>query len=243
MGDDYSTYWATIAQIVPVLAVAFIFEARLFSRSFSKKKVLAATKPMRVLYAVLYVGIAFVLFAVFQVALTNLRANVEPTAQATFWPELGLVSAAGLALFVPALNLGVALVSDVAIDQWNRLPFSRVGRREREVSRLRAEVYAMNRLSAEQHRQIVHQFADQLTRLSYMDRMARRDPDWPHAEEAKAMFADVSQEARFWFKRARKMEKKIAKAIRKAEARDVKMKELRRLANLRASAAALKTQV
>lgn len=136
---DLLPYWAAAAQIIPVLALAFVIEARILIRSFSKKKTFRH-RASRVRWAAVLFVVA-TLLAVGQLgalqALT--RGGSKPlTALDQFYYVVswaGMYGALLIVLTIPISNLIVASTGDVRIWVRTHLPWGKAQRLRRRITR------------------------------------------------------------------------------------------------------------
>lgn len=135
---DYTPYWTTVAQVVPVFGIALVLEVRSAARNWT-----SLGKVQRRIESTVHVTNAFVLIAIFPVALVALSGANQP----------GNISRA-----VVAVGLGVSLVLLVWLPIWatagranidlvflvqRTVPWSALSRLRRQLRRSLAEAEAV----------------------------------------------------------------------------------------------------
>lgn len=141
MVERNSAYWATIAQILPVVMLALVVEGRAMARSLAKKKRYPHNRAQRVWYAALFVFNCVGIYVAFQVALTG-ASGATVSRRWTFVAEMGLALGVATVFLTPILTIGSALVGDWLMALHRRMPYSRASRRHRYASRMYAEIVA-----------------------------------------------------------------------------------------------------
>ncbi|WP_144083369.1 hypothetical protein [Microbacterium sp. TS-1] len=204
--QDMSGYWGAIAQIVPVLALALVIEARSFARRFSRKRNKA--KPWVRTLMGWWLGLTWVLLAT--AVLLALRSLMkEPSSEIGLSGETdawiafaALVNGLLLVVFTPVGPIASFLIlwgRGPRVRPWSRA-YADQRRARREVDaiddvlrRLRAQtlVAATNRLRSAI---LASQFDRQVAQVSTI--LERRDLSWETRAEYQALRRKIREQVR-----------------------------------------------
>jgi hypothetical protein len=132
---DSSTYWSTIAQIVPVLAVAVVIEYREIGKRTLRPEAFVASRRVRVISGILLVLLTSGLLVSFGIAIEALQFGRPAGGMRGTVAAAGVYIAAATAIAGSASLLARALMGET-LTQWARtVPWSRTQRRLRELVR------------------------------------------------------------------------------------------------------------
>ncbi|MEV7610945.1 hypothetical protein AB0N61_15775 [Microbacterium sp. NPDC089320] len=146
---DLAGYWGAVAQIIPVLALAFVIEARLIVRRMSKK---AAYKhrARRVRWSVAFFVLALLLTSSEFAALRNLSRDpardLAPVDQVNYWVSLFTVAATlSIVISLPVSSLVASTLGDVLRWLEVNLPWSKVQKLRRDIGRQLSSIEHLQR--------------------------------------------------------------------------------------------------
>jgi len=133
-------YWGMVAQIVPVLALALVLEARGMARRYARKTWFPHSRGSRTTFAVLYGAVALGLVGVELVALSFVQ-RARSNAVAEEIASYVLAIALAYVVLSPVLLISSALMSDT----FARLPWSAQARSLRATADVQRDVVAAQR--------------------------------------------------------------------------------------------------
>ncbi len=136
---DLTAYWGAVAQIIPVLALAFVIEARLVVRRLSRKDEYTR-RGLRLRWGITFFVVGILLTSSEFVALQSLASRstrvLDGSDYFVFWVSLIAVGMSlAIVITMPVTKLIVASTFDVS--QWieMRVPWGKVPRLRRDIVR------------------------------------------------------------------------------------------------------------
>ena len=142
-GSQSQAYWAAVAQIIPVLALAMAIETRLLARRWRKKKN-ARLRGRRWLAASAYLLLVGTLPYVMYMALQNVASNETSTVD--YWYALSwILGCTIMVAYLPASGIIGAAVLDLYWFVGRKLPWSRAKREDRMRVLVRASLAKLDR--------------------------------------------------------------------------------------------------
>ncbi|WEK59774.1 MAG: hypothetical protein P0Y60_10370 [Candidatus Microbacterium colombiense] len=142
--NNTSSYWAAIAQIIPVLMLALIVEGRFLARQFTDKDRFSTNVGARASYAAVFAINALALFVGFLLALAGARGNGLNEVLSTI-AEVSLFLGVITVFVSPVISLASALIGDKIEMLHRRLPYSASARAERRKRRARDVIAGIRR--------------------------------------------------------------------------------------------------
>ncbi|MFE7198497.1 hypothetical protein [Microbacterium oxydans] len=139
-----SSYWAVVAQIIPVIMLALVLEGRYFSRLLSRKSSFPANGGVRVGYAIIFIVNSIALYIAFLLALDGAGGNGMSRLERII-TEGALIFGVSTVFLTPLLNVAYALVGDKIWALLRRMPWSNEQRRERRKRSARLELDMLRR--------------------------------------------------------------------------------------------------
>lgn len=142
-GDQNNAYWAVIAQILPVFALALVLESRVLAKRWSKRKAFAA-KRSRAIWSW-----AMIIASAMMTLVMSLALGALTSGKSEHWEQLLASTVVALLLLMvvslPIASItGVALV-DVTARAFLNSRFSKHGRMKRTIPGLRDDLDALQR--------------------------------------------------------------------------------------------------
>lgn len=134
---DLTAYWGAVAQIIPVLALAFVIEARLVVRRLSRKSEYAR-RGLRLRWGITFFVVGVLLTSSEFVALQSLASRSSRVLDASdyvvFWLSLVAVGTSlAIVITMPVSKLIVASTLDVSRWIEMRVPWGKIPRLRREI--------------------------------------------------------------------------------------------------------------
>lgn len=174
---DYAGYWAVIAQIIPVLALALVLEARLLARRLSKKKAFAQRRS-RTAWGVTFLILAVLLWNGENYAIQALLD--DPEREVTGWTlfnvglaYVGISASLFVIFYIPVMRVGSGVTLDAARAVEARVPWSAHAKGQRKLDQLVIRVRDAERNSRDASHQLLVAASEALTDWSKADRLLR----------------------------------------------------------------------
>lgn len=147
--SDLLNYWAAVAQVVPVFALAFVIEARMWVRHMSKKRAYKNRKQ-RVQVAATLAVTAFALVLSEFAALINLAADQDRALDSWDFFYFGVsflavIISASVVIWLPIADMVSASTRDVVLWVQFRLPWGKAQRLRRSIVQQIREVDEIRR--------------------------------------------------------------------------------------------------